>query len=57
MTEYQKAQVESKYRIIQDALEKNNHNKTKAAQALQMDRKTIHNIINKYQLLQKLKEA
>jgi DNA-binding NtrC family response regulator len=52
MTEYQKAQVIAKYQVIQKALARNGNCKARAARDLQMDRKTIYNVIKSYEGLE-----
>jgi DNA-binding NtrC family response regulator len=56
MTEYQKSQIISKYKLIEDEMKKHNFNKSKTALALGIDRKTIHNILNRYELMKRLEK-
>jgi two-component system response regulator HydG len=44
-----KPTIEQEYKIILSALEKTNFNKTKAAELLKIDRKTLYNKITRYQ--------
>ena len=53
MTEYQRKQVEMKYELIQKALADHGQNKSRAAIALGIDRKTLYNVINNYQSIKK----
>lgn len=51
MTDYQKAQARTKYHLVMTALRKHNGCKAKAARSLEMSRRTIYNIIEKYKLI------
>jgi transcriptional regulator with PAS, ATPase and Fis domain len=52
MTEYQKAQIRSKYDLVQKALTQHGNSKSKAADSLGLNRKTVYNIIRNYKILE-----
>lgn len=45
------ANMDTEYEIILDVLKQTNYNKSKAAQVLNIDRKTLYNKLNQYKLL------
>lgn len=45
------ANIDTEYEIILDVLKQTNYNKSKAAQLLNIDRKTLYNKLNQYKLL------
>jgi two-component system response regulator HydG len=57
LTPLDKAALEAEYDLIVETLKKTKFNKTKAAELLQIDRKTLYNKITAYEKLIALPEA
>jgi transcriptional regulator with PAS, ATPase and Fis domain len=53
ITVFERQEIISKYEIVQRALQDNAYNKTKTAAALGISRRTINNIINRYNNIKK----
>jgi plasmid maintenance system antidote protein VapI len=53
ITVFERQEIISKYEIVQRALQDNAYNKTRTAAALGISRRTINNIINRYNNIQK----
>jgi plasmid maintenance system antidote protein VapI len=56
ITVFERQEIISKYEIVQRALQDNAYNKTRTAAALGISRRTINNIINLYNNIQKKAE-
>jgi plasmid maintenance system antidote protein VapI len=52
ITVFERQEIISKYEIVQRALQDNAYNKTRTAAALGISRRTINNIINRYNNIQ-----
>jgi DNA-binding NtrC family response regulator len=49
--------TKTKYELIQDAISECNGNKSKAAKLLNIDRKTLYNIVKEYESMFKTEES